>query len=388
MRKGFFEGVAILVGMIIGAGVFTLPYLSLKSGIVPTLILLALVSVLVIYIHLLYGELALRTEKPCGLPGYVGIYLGNEAKRFVLLTTLLTFSISLLILLLLATQFLTILLNQVGINNLGSPWIFTILWLIISFITVYDSRLAVKANLIFSFVLVAIFILISLKSLPVIQVANLATVHWLGFLLPYGVIFYSINGLAAVPESLQTARINKLPSKKYKQIILWGTIIPVIIYALFIVSVVGVSGLVTTKTAISGLVGVLGPRIVILGAVLGLLAVTTSYVSFGMYLKHLFVNDLNFTRVIAQALILLTPFVLYFTGLNNFLQAIGFMGALLGGAEGILVLAAAYKAKKVDCSRRPEYTIPLPKWLLTVLVIALAGGAIMEIANVLGGVMG
>ncbi len=387
MHKGFFEGVAILVGMIIGAGVFTLPYLSLKSGIVPTLILLALVSVLVIYIHLLYGELTLRTEKPCGLPGYVGIYLGDKAKKFVLLTTLLTFSISLLILLLLATQFLTVLLNQLGIN-LASPWIFTILWLVISFITIHDSRLAIKVNLIFSFVLVAIFIFISLKSLPVIQIENLIPVHWLGFFLPYGAIFYAINGLTAVPESLQTARINKLPSKKYKQIIFLGTIIPVIIYALFMVSVVGVSGLATTKTAISSLVGAMGPRIVILGAVLGLLAVTTSYVSFGMYLKHLFVNDLNFTRVIAQALILLTPFVLYFTGLNNFLQAISFMGALLGGAEGILVLAAAYRAKRIDCSRKPEYTIPLPKWLLTVLVIALAGGAIMEIANILRGAVG
>ncbi|MCX6737401.1 MAG: hypothetical protein NTX26_01510 [Candidatus Parcubacteria bacterium] len=388
MRKGFFEGTAILVGMIIGAGVFTLPYVSLKSGIIPTLILLALVGVLVTYVHLLYGELTLRTEKLCGLPGYVGTYLGDKAKKFVLLTTLLTFSISLLILLLLATQFLTTLLNQMGINGLGSPWIFTILWLVISFITLYDSRLAVKANFIFSFVLVAIFIFISFKSFPVIQIVNLTPTHWLSFLLPYGVIFYAINGLAAVPESLQTAKINKLPSKKYKQIILWGTIIPVIIYALFIVSVVGMSGLATTMTAIDGLVGVLGPRIVILGAVLGLLAVVTTYVSFGMYLKHLFVNDMGFTRVIAQALILLMPFVLYFTGLNNFLQAIGFMGALLGGLEGVLVLLSVYRAKRMDCTRKPEYIIPLPKWLLVTLIMALLCGAIMEVTNILRGVVG
>lgn len=388
MRKGFFEGTAILVGMIIGAGVFTLPYVSLKSGIIPTLILLALVGILVTYIHLLYGELSLRTEKPCGLPGYVGIYLGDKVKKFVLLTTLLTFSISLLILLLLATQFLTTLLNQIGVTSLGSPWIFTILWLVISFITLYDSRLAVKANFILSFILVAIFIFISLKSFPAIQMTNIVPTHWLGFLLPYGVIFYSINGLAAVPESLQTAKINNLPRKKYKQIILWGTLIPVIIYALFIVSVVGISGLSTTETAIGGLVGVLGSKIVILGAVLGLLAVVTSYVSFGMYLKHLFVNDMGFTRVIAQALILLMPFILYFTGLNNFLQAIGFMGALLGGAEGILVLISAYKAKKMNSNREPEYTVPLPKWLLVVLIIALLGGATMEVAKVLKGVIG
>ena len=212
MRKGFFEGIAILVGMIIGAGVFTLPYLSLKSGIAPTLILLALVGILITYIHLLYGELSLRTEKPCGLPGYVDIYLGPKAKKFVLFTTLLTFSISLLILLLLASQFLTTLLSQLGVN-LASPWIFTILWLVISFITLYDSRLAVKANFILSFVLVAIFCFISFKSVPFIQMTNLVSVHWLGFFLPYGIIFYALNGLAAVPESLQTARINNLPKK-------------------------------------------------------------------------------------------------------------------------------------------------------------------------------
>lgn len=387
MRKGFFEGIAILVGMIIGAGVFTLPYLSLKSGIVPTLILLALVGILITYIHLLYGELSLRTEKPCGLPGYVGIYLGPKAKKFVLFTTLLTFSISLLILLLLASQFLATLLSQLGVN-LATPWIFTILWLVISFITLYDSRLAVKANFILSFVLVAIFCFIFLKSVPVIQMTNLVPVHWLGFFLPYGIIFYALNGLAAVPESLQTAKINNLPKKNYKQIILWGTIIPIIIYALFIISVVGISGIATTPTAIDGLVGTLGPRIVMLGAALGLLAVITSYVSFGMYLKHLFVHDLGFTRVIAQSLILLTPFILYFTGLKNFLRAMGFMGALLGGAEGILVLITTYRAKRMNCSREPEYVIPLPKWFLTVLIIALASGAVMELANVLKGGIG
>lgn len=387
MRKGLFEGIAILVGMIIGAGVFTLPYLSLKSGVLPTLILLLIVGTIVLYIHLIYGELSLRTENSYGLPGYVGTYLGSTAKKFVLGTTLITFAISLLILLLLATQFLAILLSQLGIN-LASPWIFTLLWLVISFFTLYDSRVAVKANFIFSFVLVAIFIFISIKSLPAIHFENLKTMHWLGFLLPYGVIFYSLNGLAAVPESLQTARINKLPKKDYKRIILWGTIIPVIIYALFILSVVGVSGLATTKTAIDGLVGAMGPSIVIIGAVLGLLAVVTSYVTFGMYLKHLFVNDLKFTRVIAQVLILLAPFILYFTGLTNFLQAISFMGALLGGAEGTMVLMAAYKAKQMKCSREPEYTIPLPRWLLITLVIALVSGAIMEFANIVRGVIG
>ena len=212
--------------------------------------------------------------------------------------------------------------------------------------------------------------------------------RWLGFLLPYGAIFYSLNGLAAVPESLQTARINKLPKKNYKQIILWGTLIPVVIYALFILSVVGVSGSATTDTAISGLVGALGSRIVIIGAVLGLLAVVTSYVTFGMYLKHLFVNDLKFTRVIAQALILLAPFILYFTGLTSFLQAISFMGALLGGAEGILVLITAYRAKRMKCNREPEYIMPLPKWLLITLILALTGGAAMEITHILGSVIG
>jgi len=387
MRKGLFEGIALLVGMIIGAGVFTLPYLSLQSGVMPTLLLLAIVGAIILYIHLIYGELSLRTEKACGLPGYVGAYLGPKAKKFVLGTTLLTFSISLLILLLLATQFLTILLSQLGIN-LAGPWIFTILWLVISFITLYDSRLAVKANFICSFILVAIFIFIALKSLPAIHFENLVSVHWLGFLLPYGAIFYSLNGLAAVPESLQTARINKLPKKNYKQIIIWGTLIPVVIYALFILSVVGVSGLKTTDTAINGLVGALGTPIVIIGAALGLLAVATSYVTFGMYLKHLFVNDLKFTRVIAQALILLAPFILYFTGLTSFLQAISFMGALLGGAEGILVLITAYKAKGMKGNREPEYTVPLPKWFLIVLILALAGGAIMEIAHILGSVVG
>jgi len=64
------------------------------------------------------------------------------------------------------------------------------------------------------------------------------------------------------------------------------------------------------------------------------------------------------------------------------------MGALLGGAEGTMVLMAAYKAKQMKCSREPEYTIPLPRWLLITLVIALVSGAIMEFANIVRGVIG
>ena len=127
------EAIAVLIGTIIGAGVFTLPYVAVHSGLATTLIWLIIVSFIITYLHLAFGEIVLRTKQDFRLPGYVGHYLNSSAKRFILLITFFTFSFSLLIYLLLGSQFLRVMLNSIW-ANFSFPQGFLFIFRLFSFV--------------------------------------------------------------------------------------------------------------------------------------------------------------------------------------------------------------------------------------------------------------
>ena len=155
------EAIAVLIGTIIGAGVFTLPYVAVHSGLVITLIWLIIVSFIIIYLHLAFGEIVLRTKKDFRLPGYIGHYLNSSAKKFVLLITFFTFSFSLLIYLLLGSEFLGVIFNSIW-SNFSLPQGFLVIfpWLLLSLVVLSKSRGVSKINFYLSFALLFYFLLL------------------------------------------------------------------------------------------------------------------------------------------------------------------------------------------------------------------------------------
>ena len=64
------EAVAVLVGTIIGSGVFLLPYAAISSGILISNIWLVLLTILLVIVHLVFGEIVLRTRHIHSFAGY------------------------------------------------------------------------------------------------------------------------------------------------------------------------------------------------------------------------------------------------------------------------------------------------------------------------------
>jgi tyrosine-specific transport protein len=381
MRKlGLAEAIAALVGTIIGAGVFTLPYVSKISGLFFSLFWIAIVFFIILFLHLAFGEVVLRTKNNYRLPGYTGHYLGTPAKKFIFITTFLTFSISLLIYLLLGTHFFELILKFFSIKSLNFNLIFLFLWLIFN-LSILDksNNLAAKINFYLSFVLVFLFIIIAIFALPHIKLENFSFFKFenkIGWLIPYGVFFYALNGAVAIPEVISILkRYNLL--EKAKRVIKIGTFIPFLIYIIFIISVLGVTGVNTSKEAISNLEPILGKPIVFIGALVGFLAVSTSYLIFATYIKNSFINDFNWTPFISYLVIILGPIVFYFSGLQNVIKLISFVGGMIGGLEGIMILLILKKAKEKK-EIVPSYEIPLNQTLLMVLIIALLLGAFCQ----------
>ena len=375
------EAVAALVGTIIGAGVFTLPKVAQQSGLLITVLWLVIVLILVIYLHLAFGEIVLRTEKDFRLPGYAGYYLGTPARRLMLLTTFFTFSFSLLIYLLLGSQFLNIILSSfVPANLLPSGFLVIFLWLFLSLIILSKKNRVSKVNLILSFFLLLLFFFIAFYSLPHFHLTNInffnISQKW-GWLIPYGVIFYALNGMVAVPEAARILERKRAPKESLKKIITIGILISAFCYLLFMVTVVGTTGSSTTVEAIMGLKTVLGKGIVVAGAILGFLAVITSYLIFAVYIKNSFTNDFHWSPFISNFIVIGGPLILYFSHFANVIKLISFMGGMLGGFEGIMLVLVLRRAKEQGDSE-PPYQVPLNRVLIAVFITTLVIGALCQ----------
>jgi len=378
---GTTEAIAVLVGTIIGAGVFTLPYVASRSGLVTVIIWLAIVCLIIIFLHLAFGEIVQRTAKDFRLPGYAGYYLGAPAKKLMLIITFFTFSFSLLIYLLLGGQFLkTLFLSFNWGNILPLDFLVVFLWLVLNVIILSKRHLTTKVNFYLSLALLFLFFFIACYALPHFKMNNLNLFQfsnkW-GWLLPYGVIFFALNGMVAVPEAAKVLNRKNITKDNLKKVIIIGTLIPAFCYFLFIMAVVGVSGPNTTIEAVRGLMGILGREIVAIGAVLGFLAVTTSYLIFATYIKNSFRNDFGWSPFVGNFLVVAGPLILYFANFASLIKLISFLGGMLGGLEGAMILLILKKAK-IKSDLKPAYEIPFNKLILMILFFALISGALCQ----------
>ena len=375
------EAIAVLIGTIIGAGVFTLPYVAVHSGLATTFIWLIIVSFIITYLHLGFGEIVLRTKEEFRLPGYVGHYLSSSAKKFVLLITFFTFSFSLLIYLLLGSQFLKVILHSVWVNfYFPQGFLVLLLWLLLSLVVLSKNKKLSKVNFYLSFALLFLFLAIIIFAFPHFKAENINLFnfanHW-SWLIPYGVLFFALNGMVAIPEAAKVLEKRGEKKEKLKKVVIIGTLIPALCYLAFILVVAGVSGSSTTLQAIEGLKGILGNSIILLGAMLGLLAVSTSYLIFASYIKNSFINDFKWSRFISYFLVIVGPLLLYCLHLESLVKLISFTGGMLGGFEGIMLVLVLRKAKKQG-EIKPPYQVPLNKILIVVFITALVIGALCQ----------
>jgi len=93
------------------------------------------------------------------------------------------------------------------------------------------------------------------------------------WLTSYGIIFYSLTGLAAIPMTLHLLREKKAKTNNFKKVVIVGSIIVAIAYLLFMNSIAMVSGGLVSEDAITGLIQFVGKPVIFFGALIGILAV-------------------------------------------------------------------------------------------------------------------
>lgn len=377
LNKNFFYATATLIGTIIGVGIFGLPYAFAKAGFFVGLLQLVLLGGITMIIHLMFGEIILRTNEKHNLPGYIEKYLGRRWEAVVSISVLIGILGSMVAYVLVGGTFLNIFITQLtGVPDFFSENIFyLIFWIFLTGAILFGLKTIEVAEFLMTILLILAAAGIAFFSIPYINIDNLFILNVSNIFFPYGVILFSLAGTVAIPEIREILTGGE---KKIRSAIILGVFVPILVYALFAFVINGVTGQATSPEALSGLYKVVGGPIYILGAIFGLLAISTSYITFGYYLYETFLYDYGINKMLAHVLIAIIPITFVLFGVRNFIAIIGFLGAVMGGLEGIAMILTYLKAKKSG-NRVPEYSLKIPHFIYYFLILIFILGMIYTV---------
>lgn len=356
----------LLAGTIIGAGVFGLPYLFEKSGVIVSLLYLTVFGLIFSLMHLMYAEIIVNTEEDHRFVGYTKIYLGKWEALLATLTSVAGVLLSL-------TAYLILSISFFNLISPDSPDIYKLLlfWLLGSVAIFWEINHLVFAEFLITIGIVGI--IIALAGYGLIGAERLISFSFIApqnLLLPYGAVLFSLSGRVAIPALVGYFRRNNLPFSKLKPAVFFGTLAPALVYFIFIVGILSLSETVS-EDSISGIIGRLPEPLLWLLGVLGILALWSTYIVLGRDLKKSLNYDFNIPPLLAGLTVIITPLLLYFGGVRNFLTLIGVIGGVFIGLEGVFIVLMKQKIS------------PLNRPFAYALIFVFASGIIHELIKLL-----
>ncbi len=376
-RSQYFGALAILVGTAVGAGIFGIPYVMAQAGFFVGLGYLLFLGGAIILTVLCYGEVVLRTYGTHQFTGYAQKYLGRKGKIIALVSLIFGLYGAMIAYLIEVPKFLLSLLHPWAGENL---LVYRLAYFALAALAIYFGlgiivRLE-KVMIVLLLMVMALFIFFGFKE---INVDYYQTYNWANFFLPYGVILFALGAATAVPDmkNILTHQRHKMRSA-----IIIGLLIPIAIYALFALVVVGVTGPATTESAIVGLGDKLGEFILLVGAIFGTLSMTTSFLALAIVLKEVYQYDFLLNKKLAWALVVFPPLIMVLLNLIDFIQVLGIVGAVISGFEGTLIMVLFWIAKKKG-ERKPEYEMKIPLFLVGAVILIFLLGMVYQIYNLI-----
>jgi amino acid permease len=360
--RKFSLGVATLTSAIIGTGFFILPYVASQAGFAVTLGYFAVLGGLVLLVHLMFAQVALKTPDFLRLPGFAQFHLGKWGKKAALVSIAMGSYGTLLIYLIMGGNFLANLLQPI----LGGSVLFYTLayYIFVATFIYFGIRPLAKIDfadlMAFGVVILAIFA----GGRQFWHAGNLTATNPGNYFLPYGPLLFALWGATMIPEIEEMLAEKK--EKLLKKVVFWSMAISGIFYLLFTILVSGISGPITTVDAFSGLKPFLGAGVAALGFFLGIITIFTSFAAVGMTLEKVFRYDFKIPKKAAFLLVCGVPLILFFCGMTNFLKIISLVGGAMMGIEGILIILMYRKI------------YPKKYWVYPLIMVFL-GGIIYEI---------
>jgi len=372
-KRSFYYAVAALVGTMVGVGVFGIPFSFAKAGFWIGAFSLIVVALITLVLDLMYGEIVLRTQRIHQMTGYTEIYLGNAYKKIIFFSIALVSYAALLIYMIIAGDFLS---NVFSSITYISPATYSLIFFFVmsSLILMGIKRIS-WIELLLAVLFSSVIIAISAVGWPKINLANFSGIQREFWFLPYGILLFAFAGFPAIPIQRELLGDKE---RFLRRAIISAVAFVSILYLIFAITVVGISGDVTTPDAISGLYEFLGDKIVFLGSLFGVLAISTSFLMLGSAFLEIFNLDYGISRRLSWLLVVTPPLILFLGGLRTFIGIMGLAGAVAIGIEGIIMILIYTKAKSKG-DRVPEYSLELPKFIYYLMILVFLAGIVYSI---------
>ena len=344
------RAIALFSGTAIGAGVLAVPYAIAKTGFLTGMLYLFGIGVVLMVLHLMMGEVTLRTKRYRHLPGYAEKYLGKRAKHTTFLASVLMITGALAAYSIGAGQALYELLGV-------SPYFISLgFFLVASFFVVKGIKAVTQVELIFVFGMITMILSLAMLAIGggFIQPEFYETRStFADFGLPFGVIVFSYFSMTTVPELRQVLGKYR---KDLDNVIVIGAAIPIFLYLIFTATTIGVVGENIEEVATVSLGRVLGAEVRILVNMVAVSSMFTSFLSLGTALTHMYERDYKVHADRAVWLALIPPLALVVFGLGGFVELLGVSGAISGTIITLIVVAMYWRAKEKSM-RAPEFSL-------------------------------
>lgn len=365
--------VSILAGTIIGAGMFSLPFVFHNVGFILGFSYLIFFSFIFYVTHTMYADIVLRTERLPGFVLYAKKYLGNWARIPATLATGIGTILVSAVYLVLVTDFVRLIFSDApeGI-------VVFLFWAFGSLAIFLKAKRLAKIEF---FIVGAIIALIGVifflginNSEYLVRNFYMPEASLPLFFIPFGPILFSLSGRSAILPLLDDVRKSRISESYVSKIIFWGTFIPAILYTFFVLGVWGLSDTVTNN-AVSGIVRDTAILLPVLGIV-GIAALFTTYVPIGTSLKKILEADFNFSHIASSAAVVVLPPIIYLLRFN-FLQLINIAGGIFLAVECIFI---ALIWNQLNKAHRPRLLLRgFGKGIAYLIIIVFTVGLIAEI---------
>ncbi len=357
----------ILTGATLGAGILALPYVFSQAGYFIGLFWLFALGSIILLINLCVGEITLRTKQIHHLLGYADIYLGENGRRVIFLSTGFGIYSALLAYLIGEGQSLSTLF----FGSVDYSIYFGVgFWLLMTFLVSEKVRNLKKIESFGVTIIVGVILILLFQSWSQINFSNLSYVNVNNFWVPFGIVLFALLGFSSIPEM----RIELKGKEKYlRNAIIIGTSIPMVLYILFTFIFVGVLGknIVEVSTLSFGTMAIL----------LGIFTMLGSYFVLSFALKDIFLYDLHKKSLVftcVSGLPLLIYLLVSILDVASFIQVLKIGGIITTGVTGITILLINMAAKKKG-NRKPEYSIPINWFIVGILALVFVTGMFIEL---------
>ncbi len=343
MSKDFLLTTGLLAGTIIGAGIFSLPYVFNRLGLGTGFFYLIVFTLVYFAIHLMYAQIVQTSDGAHQFFYFAEKYLPKNFAGVASFMVLFELILVLTVYLVLAPIFAGLVFGNGGFIALFVFWFFGSLFMFVKLEWLGWAEF-LGTLCILAIVLSVLFL--GKTSAP--EVPIFRKVDWSLLFLPFGPLLFSLSGRPAISKIVEEYRKIKKNGRaiSLNKVILWGTAIPAVVYSLFVIGILRLNPNVSPEALNS--LGFLPPLTLGFLGILGLLTLWTSYFIIGINVKDILKIDLKRPIWFCVFVVLGAPLVLYFAGFRNFLSVVSLTGGIFLALEGIFVIAMWRRAFPVN----------------------------------------